>query len=681
MRNSISLIIVLLISNTLSGQKIENRTAGGDIEKKIVENINLEKFVDFAPSISADGKTMIFESDRGKGWKLFETKLDENGNWSEPISIESINNFGRKNDLIAGPNISYDGNSLYFFGFFMMTSESEDIFVSKRQVEGWSEPVPLEFPVNTEKYEGFPSVSSDGKSMFFLRVNESNPVFIDSLENEEPCFEIWRTTKNENGQWNEPSKLPTPINLGCERSPKILADGETLLFSSIREGGLGLYDMYQTNIQNDGSWSSPISLDFVNTTDNDLSPCISASGDLMYFYSNNDIYQVQIPPKYRQHKNITVEGYVTTNDDFEAVPAKVLIKDEITGALISEIENNVIDGWYSLVLTKGHHYKIEFINDNYLPISHSYDLRELEEYREEHVNAIMKDKINIQGDIIDDEFLFQINAAITIRTIDGETVGTFANVDNFNFEVDYKEQYLISIGAEKYNILIDTINTNNSLGPTLNKTYKLIPQKVKFKMDVVNLNNNNKVKSKLIFKNKNRNEIIEANSDEFVSLRSGDRYEVESSSDGYFFGTTEIVVEELVAEADGTFRTKEPIVVTPLAINTSLVLKGINFDTNSAELLSDSQTELERIILMMKENPEIVVEIAAHTDDVGDEQYNLNLSKKRAQSVVDYLLQNELNAEKLVPVGYGMTHPSVPNNSEENRAKNRRVEMKILQIN
>ncbi|MDH5475839.1 MAG: OmpA family protein [Cyclobacteriaceae bacterium] len=681
MKNFVLSIIVLSLSTILFAQKIENRTTGGDVEKKMVENINLDKFIDFAPSISADGKTMIFESDRAKGWKLFETKLDENGNWSTPVSIESINNFGRKNDLIAGPNISYDGNSLYFFGFFMLSSESEDIFVSNREAEGWSAPTPLGLPINTDGYEGFPSVSSDGKSMFFIRVNESNPVFVDSLGNEEPCFEVWEATKNENNQWNEPNKLPAPINLGCERSPKILADGNTLLFSSIREGGQGLYDMYQTNRQTDGNWSTPISLDFVNTIENDLSPCISASGDLMYFYSNEDIYQVQIPPKYRQQKNITVEGYVTTKDGFEAVPARVLIKDEISGALISEIENNVIDGWYSLVLTKGHHYTIEFVNENYLPVAHSYDLRELEEYREEHVNAIMSNKINVLGEIVDEELLFKVNAAITIRTKGGETVKTFANVDNFDFELDYKKEYLISVGADKYQLLVDTLTTSTSIEPILNKTFKVKPQKVKFKMDVVNLNNNSKVKSKLVFKNKNRNETIEANSDEFVNLRSGDRYEVESTSEGYFFGTTELVVDELVAGPDGVFHTKEPIVVTPIAVNSSLVLKGIRFDTNSSDLTDDSQIELKRIIQMIKDNPGVVVEIAAHTDDVGDDSYNLNLSKKRAQSVVDYLLQNELNAGNLVPVGYGMTRPSVPNDSEENRAKNRRVEMSILKIN
>ena len=73
------LSITLLFTTALSfSQQVENRSTSSVVsEKKIVENINLDKYVEFAPTISADGKTMIFESDRNKGWKLFETKLDE----------------------------------------------------------------------------------------------------------------------------------------------------------------------------------------------------------------------------------------------------------------------------------------------------------------------------------------------------------------------------------------------------------------------------------------------------------------------------------------------------------------------------------------------------------------------------------------------------------------------------
>lgn len=672
------LIISLILISTLSLAQVANTSANS--EKRQVENINLDKYVDFAPSISADGKTMIFESDRNKGWKLFETKLDENGQWSEPQSIESINEFGRKNDLIAGPNISYDGNELYFFGFFMLKSESEDIFISQREAEGWSEPVALPAPINTEAYEGFPSISSDGKTLYFIRVNESNPEYSDESGNVAPCFEIWRAHKNEDGSWQDPEKLPAPINTGCERSPKIMADSETLLFSSIRDGGIGMYDMYQSTLQSDGSWSEPVALEYVNTAEDDLSPCISASGDLMYYYSNNDIYQVAIPPRYRQQKNITMEGAVTSSETNAPLASQIIVRDKVTQNTIATLHNNEADGWYSIVLTKGTDYEIEFDSPGYIPAVYSFNLIELEEYREEHVNVALSNKVVVNGRIVDLDLKTPQPANLTIRT-DGESVATFANIDAFEFSMDLGKEYIYSIGADKFNLSVDTISTNGIKTASMNKEFTIEAKKIKFQMDVVDLNNNKKVKSKLIFRNKNRNETIEANSDEFVNLRSGDRYTVESASEGYFFGTKEINTDELVAGPNGLFRTKEPMVVTPIAMNSSLVLSGIRFETASHEINESSRAELDRIVTMLKSNTNVVIEISAHTDDVGDATYNLELSKQRAESAVAYLTEKGINPDNLVSVGYGMTRPAVPNDSDANRAINRRVEMQVIKIN
>jgi outer membrane protein OmpA-like peptidoglycan-associated protein len=74
------------------------------------------------------------------------------------------------------------------------------------------------------------------------------------------------------------------------------------------------------------------------------------------------------------------------------------------------------------------------------------------------------------------------------------------------------------------------------------------------------------------------------------------------------------------------------------------------------------------------------IEIAAHTDDIGAAAYNVRLSKERANSVINYITRNNIEEERLLPQGYGESKPVVPNDSEENRAKNRRVELKILDI-
>ena len=89
-------------------------------------------------------------------------------------------------------------------------------------------------------------------------------------------------------------------------------------------------------------------------------------------------------------------------------------------------------------------------------------------------------------------------------------------------------------------------------------------------------------------------------------------------------------------------------------------------------------TELEKLLKLLKQNPNLSVEISGHTDDIGKDSDNQILSQKRASSVVDYLVKNGANALTIKALGYGETKPILPNISEENRKQNRRIEMRIL---
>jgi outer membrane protein OmpA-like peptidoglycan-associated protein len=80
---------------------------------------------------------------------------------------------------------------------------------------------------------------------------------------------------------------------------------------------------------------------------------------------------------------------------------------------------------------------------------------------------------------------------------------------------------------------------------------------------------------------------------------------------------------------------------------------------------------------MLKENPRLKVEIVGHTDDVGTDEANLLISGRRAKVVVDYLISKGINPARLKLTAKGKTEPVFPNDTEENRAKNRRVEFKI----
>jgi OmpA-OmpF porin, OOP family len=80
----------------------------------------------------------------------------------------------------------------------------------------------------------------------------------------------------------------------------------------------------------------------------------------------------------------------------------------------------------------------------------------------------------------------------------------------------------------------------------------------------------------------------------------------------------------------------------------------------------------------MKENPDLAMEISAHTDNIGSFEYNMQLSQSRAQSIVDYLVLKGIDKQRLVAKGYGESRPISSNNTEDGRLKNRRVEFVIL---
>jgi len=113
----------------------------------------------------------------------------------------------------------------------------------------------------------------------------------------------------------------------------------------------------------------------------------------------------------------------------------------------------------------------------------------------------------------------------------------------------------------------------------------------------------------------------------------------------------------------------------PQEIKQTLVLRGVNFKTASAELLEESYYVLEQVYNSLEAYPDVRVEIGGHTDDQGGNDYNLALSYDRAKSVVSYLVMRGIDATRLVARGYGEERPVTSNATAEGRAKNRRVEV------
>ena len=119
-------------------------------------------------------------------------------------------------------------------------------------------------------------------------------------------------------------------------------------------------------------------------------------------------------------------------------------------------------------------------------------------------------------------------------------------------------------------------------------------------------------------------------------------------------------------------------VLTPFDSVGSIVFVGIEFDYNKATVREESYPRIAEVVDAMQRNPDIEIEIRGHTDDSGEEEYNLDLSERRAKAVAERIVESGISRGRLRVKGFGESRPIVPNDSEENRKKNRRTEFVIL---
>ncbi len=160
------------------------------------------------------------------------------------------------------------------------------------------------------------------------------------------------------------------------------------------------------------------------------------------------------------------------------------------------------------------------------------------------------------------------------------------------------------------------------------------------------------------------------------------------SSTGVFRVEVPAGTYALKIEAPGSIPPGRPVVVKPdqpvildvglLKKGTHLVFQNIYFAPGSARLDPSSYPALDQIVQLLKENPTVIVEIQGHTDNTGSLALNMKLSQQRAEAVKRYLVEHGIEEDRLIAKGYGPKKPIAPNDTPENRAKNRRVEIVVL---
>jgi outer membrane protein OmpA-like peptidoglycan-associated protein len=179
--------------------------------------------------------------------------------------------------------------------------------------------------------------------------------------------------------------------------------------------------------------------------------------------------------------------------------------------------------------------------------------------------------------------------------------------------------------------------------------------------------------------NSTRKEYIQLNSNSFsgkflISLPSGKNYGIAVSAEGYLFHSENFDIPK----AEAYNLVNKDIELMYIDIGSKIALRNVFFDIGKSIVKKDSYSELDRLVSLMKELPNLVVELSGHTDNTGSEVLNNRLSQKRAEAVVEYLISKGIDKEKLTAKGYGSTAPIASNETLEGRQNNRRTEFEII---
>lgn len=290
---------------------------------KLSSAINTDAFSEYWPSFSVDGQTMIFTRGSNGQEDFYMSALDQDGEWQMAIPIENLNT--PQNE--GAHSISADGEFIVFTGCNRRDGiGSCDLYFAQKQGENWTKPKNFGRGINTPGWEGQPTLTSDGKGMYFVS-NRANGL---------GGKDIWYTKQNQEGKWMVPKNVGSPINTSKDDSaPFLHFDGIHMYFMSLGHLGLGGGDIFMATNQL-GQWQEPVNLGYpINTPDEEGALAISPDGQFGYFargeksklkitsYQGHDIYRFELPDHLRPMPVSIIEIQVLDKITDRPIPALV----------------------------------------------------------------------------------------------------------------------------------------------------------------------------------------------------------------------------------------------------------------------------------------------------------------------------------------------------------------------
>ena len=475
-------------------------------------------------------------------------------------------------------------------------------------------------PINSQFAEYHPLISADEAVMYFTSRRENTTGGNRDLNYDIYYEDVYKTSQKD-GIWDEPKGIGPEVNTAFHDATVGLSpDGQQLF---IFKDDVGDGNIYYCELDGD-KWSTPVKLnEHINSEFNEATACFSFDGMTIYFVSDrpggfgqNDIY-------------VAKKG----EDGDWGVPKNL-------GASVNTVYNEDAvfmhpDGKTLYFSSEGH------TNMGGHDIFQSV-------YDSEADTWSIPGNMGYPINSTDDDVFFVLSAS-------GER-GYYSSIKKDG--LGEKDIYMITFPDEDAKpelTLVKGVVIDKATGKPIYADIEVVDNE---KNEVVARSKSNKLTGEYLF-----------------SLPSGRDYGVTVTADGYFFHSENIDIPE----SNPYHELLRDIGLSKIGKGKSIVLNFLYFEYDKSTLSEQSIIELERVLDLMTTNTNLKIEIAGHTDNMGTEEYNMQLSRRRAQAVVDWLISKNIDKAKMTAKGYGVSMPVETNDTEEGRAKNRRTEFVVLE--
>lgn len=475
---------------------------------------------------------------------------------------------------------------------------------------------PLSDTVNQFLLQYFPVLTADGSQLIFTRRKGNK-----DTDDEDIMVCDW-----ENNTWSLPKSISPNINSKLnEGTCTITADGRRIIFTScVGRQGWGSCDLYES-VKIGDDWSQPKNLGpRVNSPDWESQPALSADGRVLYFVSDRrggfgrrDIW------------------YSTKLYNGEWSKAKNAGKEI----------NTVFDEISPFIHVNGNTF---FFATNGLDGLGGYDIFKTE--KDENGNWQKPINVGMPINNHEDQYaLFVASDGITTYYAHEET-----DAKGNSVSLLYKTVLSDDVVLASKPLIVKGLVQDAVTKKPLKCSIELIAMK---KDSLISFSYSDSIKGTYV--------LVLPERKEFALI---------ARCPGYMLKSIHLSENDIEHLESKEFNFE----LVKIEKGKTAVLNNIFFDFNSAVLKQESKSELEKVVAWLKENPSIKIEIGGHTDNIGSTEYNLELSRKRAESVKIYLTNRQIPEYRLVSQGFGSSQPIAPNNTESGQKTNRRIEFRIL---